>query len=146
MAAKIATAAIAEVAAGAAIRRKMRHSEAPSMRAASRSSSGSAVRKYWRMMKTPKLITRYGAASPGYVLIQCQSRMVRYSGTMYVSSGRIAVARNSIKIAVSPGKRNFPKTYPATVEVATITAVETAATTRLFRKNRANGAVANARA
>ena len=60
MKAKMPTALIALPDSGTSTRRNVHHSDAPSTRAASISSSGIAEATCWRMRKMPKLITSVG--------------------------------------------------------------------------------------
>jgi len=67
----------------------MRHSDAPSIRAASPSSIGT-VRKNCRYRKQPREDARFGTSRPGQVLTQCASASSWTTGTSTTVNGIIS--------------------------------------------------------
>ena len=90
------------------MRTRMRASPAPSMRAASISSSGTPWMN-WRIRKMPKALTRLGAITP----ISRPSKPIwvtmRYSGISVTIGGRNIVAMSTANSALRPRKRYLAK-------------------------------------
>src|SRR5437763_7124995 len=102
----------------------------PSTRAASISSVGRAVTRYWRMKNTPNAVTAPGRISawswstqPNHLAI------IRYGGMMPSCVGTIIVATITASSAWRPRKRSLASANPARVAVSTIETVTVADTT-----------------
>src|SRR6266498_2902205 len=104
----------------------MRSVEQPSTRAASSSSVGSAVTRYWRTKNTPNAEVAAGTISAWIWLFQCSHcDIMMYSGMMPSCGGTIMVAMTPASSMLRPRKRSLAKANPASVEVSTTDTVTT---------------------
>ena len=119
---------------GSTTRRKMRHSPAPSMRAASISASGTPMMNC-RMRNTPSGPARNGRMSAGYVLTRPMFATRTNIGTSVTTPGTIKVSSTRPNSTFLPGNSSFASAY-ATIEQNTmLPTTTTSATTTEFRKN-----------
>src|SRR3954465_5715263 len=97
--------------------RKKRIGPAPSMRAASASSSGT-VRKNWRKRKVAVAEAMSGGARPTYELIMPRSDTTLNVGMMRTSTGSISVTKIIQKKKLRSRKRKKTMAKEATIEIA----------------------------
>src|SRR5215469_579052 len=116
----IASTAIAGRAAGTTTARKMRNVLAPSTKAASTSSSGTAVAMYWRMKKTPNAVTSVGRITDCRWPTRCHFAINMYSGMMPICIGTIMVPIVKASSAALKRNRSLAKAKPARVQNATV--------------------------
>src|SRR5207248_9679443 len=94
---------------GSTMRRKIRGSDAPSTRAASRISSG-IESMYWRMKKIPNAFAAHGLINGHGVSTQWKVvRIITNSGTTITANGTESVAITNANRKFRPGKLNFAK-------------------------------------
>jgi len=98
------SAAIDVLDSGISTSQKKRMGPAPSMRAASTSSSGT-VRKNWRNRKVAVAEAMSGMVRPDIVLSIFRSEMTSYVGPMRTSTGSISVTKTIQKMMFLAGKR-----------------------------------------
>ena len=98
---KMASTASAGAVSGRTIRQNTRHSLAPSMRAASISSSG-IVSMYWRSRNTPVGVAAGGRITPHSELVRPSAVTTRNAGTRITEIGIISVDKMKTKIALRP--------------------------------------------
>lgn len=96
-------------AAGKPTVRKVRNWFAPSIRAASISSSGITSTRYCRMKNTPKAVTSVGTMTAPIDPVQPSSRISMNSGMMPSCVGIAMVAITKIMSPSRPLKRSFAK-------------------------------------
>ena len=118
----------------------MRSVDAPSTRAASISSSGSASRRYWVIQNTPKALTSAGRMTAQRPPIQ-PSLATMKSGTTPSCVGTHIVAMTKMSSASRPRNRSLAKANPASVDRSTTATATTVDTMTLLRKARQNGSV-----
>ena len=112
--------AIAGRAVGITIDRKMRKLPAPSIVAASISSSGIAIRRYWRMNTTPNAVTSVGRITGWSWFTQCSLAISMKRGTTPSCDGTIMVASTRARSAVAPRNRSLANAKPASVQKNTV--------------------------
>ncbi len=93
---------------GSTIWKKMRSSPAPSMRAASSSSSG-IERAYCRTRKMPNTVASAGTTTPPKLLTRCSCFISRNSGSIATCAGITSAASSTWKIRSLPTKRSLAK-------------------------------------
>ncbi len=120
--------AIAGRAAGKTTCHTIRTLLAPSTRAASISSVGSACTRYWRMKKVPNAVTRLGRITVCSWFDQPRSDIHRYSGTTASCGGIIIVPMVSSNSRPEKRNRSLAKANPARVENSTVLTVMVPAT------------------
>lgn len=112
--------AMVSLATGKTTCQMMRRLWAPSIRAASTSSIGSASSRNWRMKKTPKAATSEGSTTDWSWSNQPRSVMIRYSGMTLSCGGIVMVATTRESIMPRPRKGSLAKANPASVENRTV--------------------------
>src|ERR1041384_4893897 len=93
--------------------------DAPSTRAASMSSSGTAWRRYCVIQNTPNALVRAGMMIAPICPVHPSSENSTYSGTTPSCCGIAIVATTNASMAGTPRKRSFANAQPASVEVMT---------------------------
>src|SRR5476651_1401511 len=126
---------------GSTTSHKNRNAPAPSMRAASISSSGS-VMKNWRNRNVAVADAISGSVRPAYVLLRCIDETTWTVGKMRTSTGSISVMKISQKARFLNGKRKNTMAYAESMEIAILPIEITSAMTRLFSSIWPNGAAA----
>lgn len=86
---------------GSTIWKKMRISLAPSMRAASISSSG-MLRAYWRTRKMPNTVASAGTTTPPMLLTRCSCFISRNNGSIATCAGITSAAIRILKMRSRP--------------------------------------------
>src|SRR6266702_970533 len=126
---------------GSTTSQKKRIAPAPSMRAASISSSGS-VMKNWRNRKVAVAEAISGNVRPLYVLLRCIDDTTCTVGKIRTSTGSISVTKISQNARLRNGKRKNTIAYAEIIEIAILPIEITSAITRLLNSMRPNGAAA----
>src|SRR5690606_31748966 len=111
---------------------KTRNTDAPSTRAASMSSYGSASLRYCVIQKTPKAATRLGTIKAVRVSNQPKSLIMMNIGTVPSCIGMIIVAMTNTYRPVRARNVSVANAKPASVEKNTVAAETTTATTSEF--------------
>ena len=102
---------------GARIDQKNRSGPAPSIRAASVSSSGT-VRKNWRKRNVAVADAISGIVRPAYELRRPRSATTLKVGMMRTSTGSMSVRKIVQKHAIRNGKRKYTIAYAEMMEIA----------------------------
>ncbi len=124
----IPSTAIAGRAAGNTTCHTTRQLLAPSTRAASMISSGSAWIRYCRMKNTPNALTRDGRITACNWSVQSSLATIMYSGITLSCGGTIIVPITTSISAPRPLNRSLAKAKPAIVDRKTMVSAETPAT------------------
>src|ERR1700712_233654 len=120
---------------------RKRNAPAPSMRAASMSSSGS-VMKNWRNRNVAVADAISGSVKPAYVLLMCIDETTCTVGKIRTSTGSISVMKMSQNARFLNGKRKNTMAYADSIEMTIFPIEITSAMTRLFISMRPNGLAA----
>src|SRR5438094_1664463 len=131
---KRASIAAAGRAAGTAMCKKVWNRLAPSIRAASTSSSGSDCAMYWVIQNTPNAVTRPGTMTAPRVPVQPNFDMAMNSGTTLSCVGTHMVPMTKTSSPLRPRNLHFANAKPASVEKKTTDAAMTLETTRLLAR------------
>src|SRR6478752_2657736 len=102
---------------GSTTSQKKRIGPAPSMRAASTSSSG-IVRKNWRKRKVAVADAMSGSTRPAYESSRCMSAATLKVGMMRTSTGSMRVTKIIQKKNLRNGKRKYTIANEAMIEMA----------------------------
>src|SRR6202012_1118811 len=122
---------------GSTTSQKNRSAPAPSMRAASISSSGSVL-KNWRNRNVAVADAISGSVRPVYVLVKCIDDTTSTVGKIRTSTGSISVMKISQNASVRNGKRKNTIAYAEIIETAILPIEITSAITRLLNSMRPN--------
>src|SRR5579864_6898440 len=126
---------------GSTTSQKKRIEPAPSIRAASISSSGSVMKNCLnRNVAVADAIS--GKVKPLYVLLRCIDDTTCTVGKIRTSTGSISVMKISQNASVRNGKRKNTIAYAEIIEIAILPIEITSAITRLLNSMRPNGAAA----
>ena len=127
---------------GIATVQKIRNSPAPSIRAASSSSSGTP-RAYWRTMKIPKMGARPGIIAPSSVFTSPSLWSIRNSGSIPTWPGITSAASSTRNRRSRAPKRSLANPYPAMPTMTTDISVVPNATMTLLPRWRARSSRVN---
>jgi hypothetical protein len=130
------------VSAGSTIVAKVRSSLAPSIRAASSSSSGMES-AYWRTRNMPNTLASDGTRTPAYVLTSPRYFSNRNSGIMPTCPGMISAPSRPLNTRSRPRKGSLAKAYPAVTLKLSESSVASVAMRTLLKMRRPMPACVN---